>query len=60
MSRRGNCLEAVEAVARVTRHPTGLTNVAQLPCQLEHADLGTHEDDVNWHRLMANIDTNDV
>lgn len=35
-------LKSVEAVARVTHHATGLADVAELPGQLEYADLGTN------------------
>ena len=36
-------LETVEAVARVTHHPTGPADVAQLLGQLQDADLGAND-----------------
>jgi hypothetical protein len=36
-------LEAVEAVARVAHHPTGLADVAELLGQLQDADLGAND-----------------
>lgn len=35
-------LKLVEAVARVTRHATGLADVTELPGQIEYADLDTN------------------
>jgi hypothetical protein len=36
-------LEAVEAVARITHHPTGLADVAELLGELQDADLGAND-----------------